>query len=288
MGLQISEIVPKKEIELSELKGKTLAVDAFNVIYQFLSTIRQPDGTPLMDSKKRITSHLSGLFYRNINLLLDGIKLIYVFDGKAPDFKFRTQEKREEVKDAAREKYEKAKSEEDIEGMGKYARQIVHLDKEKIEESKELLESMGIAVIQAPGEWEAQASYIAKHEKGVFACASQDFDSLLFEAPLLIQNLTLARKRKTSSGSYVEIKPLSIELKNVLKELGVNQEQLICLGILVGSDYNPGGVKGIGPKKALKLVLEHKTKEKIFEAVEKIEKDGEKRYKIDFNWKEVF
>ena len=173
-------------------------------------------------------------------------------------------------------------------GMGKYSRQIVHLDKEKIEESKELLESMGIAVIQAPGEGEAQASYIAKHEKGVFACDSQDFDSLLFEAPLLIQNLTLARKRKTSSGSYVEIKPLSIELKNVLKELGVNQEQLICLGILVGSDYNPGGVKGIGPKKALKLVLEHKTKEKIFEAVEKIEKDGEKRYKIDFNWKEVF
>jgi len=285
MGLQIGDIVPKKEIELSDLKGKTLAVDAFNVIYQFLSTIRQPDGMPLMDSKKRITSHLSGLFYRNLSLLQEGIKLIYVFDGKAPSLKRGTQEKREEIKDEAREKYEQAKSEDDIEGMGKYARQIVHLDKEKIEESKKLLEAMGIAVIQAPSEGEAQASYIARHEKSVYAIASQDYDSLMFDAPFLIQNLTLARKRKTVSG-YVEVKPLLIELKSVLKELDISHEQLICLGILSGTDYNPGGVRGIGPKKALKLVLEHKTKEKIFAAVESFEKEG--KYKLDFDWKQVF
>lgn len=285
MGLQIGEIVPKKEIELEDLKGRTLAVDAFNVIYQFLSTIRQPDGTPLMDSKGRITSHLSGLFYRNVNLLLEGIKLIYVFDGKAPEIKKGTREKREEAKDIAREKYEEAKTEEDIEKMGKYARQIVHLDEEKIKESKELLKAMGIAVVQAPGEGEAQASYIAKHEKGVYAVASQDYDSLIFEAPYLIQNLTLAKKRKTISG-YVEIKPMLIEAKEVLKELGINNEQLICLGILSGTDYNPGGVKGIGPKKALKLVLEHKKPEKIFGEVESFEKEG--KYAIDFDWKEVF
>ncbi len=285
MGLQIGDIVPKKEIELSDLKGKTLAVDAFNVIYQFLSTIRQPDGTPLMDSKKRITSHLSGLFYRNLSLIQEGIKLIYVFDGKAPEMKRGTQEKREEIKDEAREKYEKAKSEEDVEGMGRFARQIVHLDKEKIEESKELLNAMGIAVIQAPSEGEAQASYIARYEKSVYAIASQDYDCLMFDAPYLIQNLTLAKKRKTVSG-YVEIKPQLIELKNVLKELGISHEQLICLGILSGTDYNPGGVKGIGPKKALKLVKEFKTREKIFEAVADFEKQG--KYVLDFDWKAVY
>jgi flap endonuclease-1 len=282
MGLQIGEIVPKKEIEISDLKGKTLAVDAFNVIYQFLSTIRQPDGTPLMDSKKRITSHLSGLFYRNMNLLHEGIKLIYVFDGKAPALKKATWEKREEVKQEAKEKYENALAEEDVESMGKYARQIVHLDKEKVEESKEILKAMGIAVIQAPGEGEAQASYIAKNDSDVYAIASQDYDSLLFEAPYLIQNLTLARKRKTVSG-YVEVKPQLIELNNVLKELNLTQEQLICVGILSGTDYNPGGVKGIGPKKALKLVLEHKTGEEIFKAVASNEK-----YIVDFDWKEIF
>ncbi len=284
MGLQISDIVPKKEIELSDLKGKTLAVDAFNVIYQFLSTIRQPDGTPLMDNRKRITSHLSGLFYRNMSLIIEGIKLIYVFDGKAPALKRGTQEKREEIKDEAREKYESAKAEEDVEGMGRYARQIVHLDKEKIEESKELLKAMGIAVIQAPGEGEAQASFICKNEDA-YAAASQDYDCLVFNAPRLIQNLTLARKRKTVSG-YVEIKPQVIELKNVLKELGINHEQLTCIAILSGTDYNPGGVKGIGPKKALKLVQENKTAEKIFEALEKLEKEG--KYKVEFNWKEIF
>ena len=82
MGLQVGEIVPRKAIEFSNLKNKVLAVDASNIIYQFLSTIRQPDGTPLKDKKGRITSHLSGLFYRNINLMQEGLKLVYVLMGK--------------------------------------------------------------------------------------------------------------------------------------------------------------------------------------------------------------
>ena len=280
MGLQISDIVTKKSIELNELKGKTLCVDAFNIIYQFLTTIRQPDGTPLMDKKRRVTSHLSGLFYRNMALLNEGIKLIYVFDGKAPKLKKATHEKRKQAKDIVKEKYEKAVKEEDVESMGKYSRSLVSLDEDKIKESKELLKAMGIAVIQAPEEGEAMASYICKKEKDVFAVASQDYDSLVFEAPRLLQNLTLAKKRKTISG-YVEVKPQIIELKNVLKELGINQQQLICIGILAGTDYNPKGIHGIGQKKALKIVKEHKTPEKIFEAENVKEK-------LDFDWKQVY
>jgi flap endonuclease-1 len=283
MGLQISDIIPKREIEIHDLKGKTISVDAFNVIYQFLSTIRQPDGTPLMDSKKRITSHLSGLFYRNINLLQEGIKLIYVFDGKHPELKRRTHEKRQEAKDIAKEKYEEAVKAEDIEGMGKYSRSLVRLDEEKINESKELLKAMGIAVVQAPGEGEAQASYLCKQGDS-YSVASQDYDCLLFETPLLIQNLTLARKRKTISG-YVEVKPQLIELKKVLNELDINQEQLITIGVLSGTDYNPGGILGIGPKKALKLVKEHKTAEAVFKFLENDEKFKDK---IWFDWREIF
>lgn len=277
MGLKISEIVPKKAVSFSELKGKTLAVDAFNTIYQFLSTIRQPDGTPLMDNKKRITSHLSGLFYRNVNLLREGLKLVYVFDGQAPKLKTGTWEKREETKNKAFEKYEQAKKKEDIEEMGKYARQLATLDEEKIKESKELLEAMGIMVVQAPGEGEAQAAYLSQ-KKDVYACASQDYDSLLFGAPLLVQNLTMARKRKTISG-YVSIEPEVIELEKVLNSLQINLEQLICLGILVGTDYNPGGVKGIGPKKALGIVRSRKAPSLIFKQVEP---------ELDFNWQEIF
>ncbi len=293
MGLQIGEIISKKEINFSELKGKIIAVDAFNAIYQFLTTIRQPDGTPLKDSHGNVTSHLSGLFYRNTNLILEGIKLVYVFDGEAPELKSRTWKKRKDVRDEMREKYKEALEMEDVELMGKYSRADVRLDENKIKESKELLEAMGIAVVQAPGEGEAQASFMA--EKGiVYAAASQDYDCLMFKAPKLIQNLSLARKRKTVSG-FKEVFPQMIELKQVLKELDINHEQLICLGILCGTDYNPGGVKGLGPKKSLKFVKEHKTKEKIFESLESNEKYWKKSSEsddsenhLDFDWKKIY
>ncbi len=278
MGLQISEIVQRKAIEFSELRGKIIAIDAFNVIYQFLSTIRQPDGTPLMDNKKRVTSHLSGLFYRNTNLLLEGLKMVYVFDGKPPEQKNVTHEKRQGDKDMARERYNEAKEKKDVEGMGRYSRQLSELNDEMIEESKELLKAMGIAVVQAPGEGEAEASHLARINKDIYGVGSQDYDSLLFGAPFLIQNLTLARKRKTASG-YVEITPELIELDKVLNHLQINHEQLICLGILVGTDYNPRGVLGIGPKKALSLVKEKKIPSLIFKSVEE---------KIDFDWQEIF
>src|SRR3989344_8496935 len=116
MGLNISEIIPRKEIEISDLKGKIVCVDAFNTLYQFLSSIRQPDGTPLMDNEKRITSHLSGIFYRNINLLSEGMKLVYVFDGKPPDLKWKISRLRKESRDLAKEKYEAAKQDENLEG----------------------------------------------------------------------------------------------------------------------------------------------------------------------------
>jgi flap endonuclease-1 len=279
MGLQISEIVPRKDIEISDLKGKIIAVDAFNIIYQFLSSIRQPDGTPLQDSKGRITSHLSGLFYRNISLLNQGLKLIYVFDGIPPKMKEETQEKRREAKGIAKEKYEAAIEKEDVEEMGKYARQLTGLDKEKIEQSKKLLKAMGIAVIQAKGEGEAQASYMC-NKGDAYAVASQDYDCLMFEAPRLIQNLTLANRRRVRGG-WQEVKPQLIDLSEVRKELGINQEQLISIGVLSGTDYNPKGVLGIGQKKALGLVQKYKKIEKIFGA-------EELKGRIDFSWKKVF
>jgi len=275
MGLNIREIVPRKEISFMKLKGEIIVVDAFNALYQFLSSIRQYDGTPLMDKKNRITSHLSGLFYRNISLLLEGMKVVYVFDGEAPELKGVTHEKRSEVKEQANVKYKKAKSEDDIESMKKYSQQMAKLTNEMIQESKELLEAMGVAVIQAPGEGEAQASEIAKHS--AYGVASQDYDCLLFGAPRLIQNLTLARKRKTVSG-YVEITPVLIELEKVLNHLQINHEQLISLGILVGTDYNPKGILGIGQKKALSLVQKYKTPVEIFKQFPD----------VDFNWKEIF
>ena len=285
MGLNIREIIPRKEIEISDLKGKLLCVDAFNALYQFLSTIRQPDGTPLMDSKKRITSHLSGIFYRNINLLSQGIKLVYVFDGDAPALKQKTRKKREESRDLAGEKYEEAKQEEDFEKMRTYSSQLLKLEDEMIEESKELLKAMGIAVVQAPSEGEAEAAYLCRIKSEVYASVSQDYDSILFGAPVLIRNLNLSRRKKTYSG-YIEVKPEIIDLQRVLNQLQINLDQLICLGILVGTDYNPKGIPGIGQKKALEFVRKFKTPFRIFKEFEgKINSLPEED---KFNWQDIF
>jgi len=285
MGLSIKDIIPRKEIEIPELNGKTVCVDAYNMLYQFLSTIRQPDGTPLMDNKKRVTSHLSGIFYRNVNLLNEGMKLVYVFDGKPPELKGKTHAIRGENRDVAEERYKEARQAEDFGAMRRYSSQMIRLDEEMISESKELLEAMGVAVVQAPGEGEAEAAFLNKTNKEIYATVSQDYDCLLFGAPMLIRNLGLARRRRTFSG-WTEVNPEAIELQKVLNQLEINLDQLICLGILVGTDYNPKGIPGIGQKKALDVVKKYKQPVLIFESVEEQmmslpEEDW-------FDWKEIF
>ena len=284
MGLNIREIIPRKEIEISDLRDKIVFVDAYNILYQFISTIRQPDGTPLMDNKKRVTSHLSGIFYRNVNLLSEGIKMVYVFDGEPPELKAKTHKIRSESRELAREKYGEAKQEEDIEGMRRYSSLLIRVDSEMVKESKELLEAMGIAVIQAPGEGEAEAAYLSR-VKDSFGVVSQDYDSLLFGAKRLVRNLGLARKRKTVSG-WQEVRPELIELDKVLNSLEINLDQLICLGILVGTDYNPKGVLGVGQKKALEIVKKYKQPVLIFKSVE--EQIMSLSEKDKFEWQEIF
>lgn len=285
MGLQIGEIVPKKEIKLEQLQGKIIAIDSFNVIYQFLANIRQQDGTPLMNNKGQVTSHLSGLFYRTINLMQMGIKPVFIFDGKSPELKAAEHEEREARKKEAQVLYNKAKKAGREEEMYKYSKQMLRLTDDMIKDSKKLLQDMGLPVIQATSEGEAQCAYLAAKGE-VYAAASQDYDSLIFGAPRLIQNMTLARKRKLASGAFVTINPQLIELSNVLKTLEIDLDQLICLGILSGTDFNPGGIKGIGPKKALQLVKQYKKPASIFEAAEKQLKEAEQE--MNFDWKEIF
>jgi len=267
MGIQIFDILQKKDIEIEDLKGRVLAVDAFLWLHQFLSIIRQPDGTPLMDSKGRITSHLSGIFYRSARLIENGLKLVFVFDGPSPRFKAATVEERNSVKERARIKWEEALDEENLEDARKAAQATSRLTDEMIQQSKNLLEFMGIPIVQAPSEGEAQCAYLCQKDL-VYAVSSQDSDSLLFNAPRLVRNLSMTGRRKLPrQDTYIEIKPEIIELESVLKNLGVTREQLIIIGLLVGGDYNPG-IKGYGPKKALELVKKEKTLKNVLEKIE--------------------
>jgi len=267
MGVQVFNILPKKEIEIKDLSEKTIAVDAFLWLHQFLSIIRQPDGTPLKDSKGRVTSHLSGIFYRSAKLLENDIKLVWVFDGLPPDFKDATTEKRRILKEEAHIKWREALDVEDLVEARKAAQATSKLTDEMIEESKLLLSYMGIPIVQAPSEGEAQCSYLCR--KGlVYAVASQDSDSLLFNSPRLVRNLSVTGKRKLPRQNvHIEIKPEIIELNNVLKGLRIKKEQIKIMGLLVGSDYNPG-VSGYGPKKALEIVKKEKSLKNILKKIE--------------------
>jgi len=273
LGVDLKDIVSRREISLDQLSGKIIAIDAYNTLYQFLSIIRQQDGTPLMDRQGRITSHLSGLFYRNANLMEKEIKLIYVFDGEPPSLKEMEIKRRTKVKEEALIKYEEALRRGALDEAKRYAQVTAQLKDYMVEDTTRLLDLMGIPWVQAPSEGEAQAAHIAA--KGdVWAAASQDYDSLLFGAPRLVRNITITGKRKLPRKEvYIEVVPEVVELNQVLSELSITRELLVDIGILIGTDYNPG-VKGIGPKTALKLVKEHGSLEKISPKIEEVGPDA--------------
>jgi flap endonuclease-1 len=255
MGVKFRDIVSPESIKFEQLENKIVALDAANIIYQFLSSIRQADGTPLKDQNGNITSHFSGILYRTSSLINKGIKPIYIFDGTSDILKKGTQDKRREVKEESQKQWNKALEEGRIEDARKYATRSSRMSREIIEGSKKLLELMGVPYIQAKGEGEAQASYMV--EKGdAWAVGSQDYDCILFGAPRMVRNLTI-----TGGKANLEI----INLEKVLKDLEITREQLVDIAILVGTDFNMG-VNGIGAKTGLKLIKEN---DNIFNVLEK-------------------
>ncbi len=263
MGVDLGDLFEKKEIDLSDLKGKVIAIDAYNTLYQFLSIIRQRDGTPLIDSHGEITSHLSGFLYRTTNLIEADIKPVFVFDGEPPKFKNETIEERKRIRTEAMERWEEAKARGDKDAF-KYAQASSHIKGNMVEDTLKLLGFMGLPVVIAPSEGEAQVAFMVRRNDA-WAAGSQDYDALLFGAPVVIRNLAVTGKRKLpGKGIYVDVKPETIELESGLLKLGITREQLVDIALLIGTDYN-AGIKGIGPKKALKQIKKHGSIEKALD-----------------------
>ena len=257
LGVNFKDLIPKTQVKLEDLSDKMIAIDAYNAIYQFLSIIRQPDGTPLKDNTGKITSHLSGLFYRTSKLIEMGIKPVYVFDGESPALKAVEIERRKQIKVEAVSSYAKAVAKGDTEKMFMYAQASTSMKDYMLDDSQKLLGLMGLPWVQAPSEGEAQAAHM--NIKGdAHYCASQDYDSLLFGACKLLRNVTISGRRKRGKAT-IEVVPEVIELPKTLHECGLTRKQLIDVGILIGTDFNPDGVKGIGPKTALKLIKQYGT-----------------------------
>ncbi|KAI0697925.1 PIN domain-like protein [Cytidiella melzeri] len=251
----LAEHAPKaiQEHEIKTLFGRKVAIDASMSIYQFLIAVRQKDGEMLTNDAGETTSHLMGFFYRTIRMVENGIKPMYVFDGKPPELKAGVLSKRYEKREEAKEEGEEAKETGTTEDMDRFSRRTVKVTKEHNEECRRLLGLMGIPFVVAPSEAEAQCAELARGGK-VYAAGSEDMDTLTFHAPILYRHLTFSEARKT---------PISeINLQKALEGLEMTMSQFIDLCILLGCDYLEP-IKGVGPKSALKLIREYGGLDKV-------------------------
>jgi flap endonuclease-1 len=300
MGVKLTDIIPPQAVEvlsLRQLSGRSISIDGYNMLYQFLSIMRGPDGRPLQDRRGRVTSHLSGLFFRNANLLKEGIRPVYVFDGQPPEMKRAILRKRIALREKARRLYSEALAAGEVEEARKYAAQSTTLESYMVETATKLLEATGIPYVIAPSEGEAQAAYMALRGD-TWASASQDYDSILFGTPRLVRNLSIVGRRKLPGQSqYISIEPELITSEKLLSGLGIGRKELIEMAILIGTDYFEG-VKGIGPKKAYQLIKTHgsadaalnalgKTVDVNIDAVRKLFLEPEVKTDYTLEWRDI-
>ena len=238
----------KQEIKIEAYFGRKVAIDASMSMYQFLIAMQRPDGSNMLTNDAgEVTSHINGLMMRTTKMLEVGIKPVYVFDGKPPDLKKGTLDDRKEKRDEADAALAKAKEEGDAEAVEKFAKRTVRVSKEMTEDAKTLLRLMGVPVIEAATEAEAQCAALAKAGI-VHAAVSEDMDTLTFGAPVMLRNVFVPESRK--------LPILEITLSKVLEGLNMDMKQFIDLCILMGCDYC-GTIKGCGPKTAQVIFREH-------------------------------
>jgi len=264
MGVKFGPLFREAGIEgiliekINLLEGKIIAVDGLVTLYEMTTIIRDRTGKPLRDSKGRITSHLVGLFNRTCRMLAFGIKPVYVFDGPPHPLKLKILKERHIRREDAEQKYVEALSRGDYEEAKKYAKQAARIEDYMVQSAKTLLNYLGIPIIEAPHDGEAQAAYLVK--KGdAYAVSSPDYDSFLYGAPRVIRGLRITR----SGGRKGEEDIREFKLEDILNKLGLTHEQLIDMAILIGTDFNTEGFRGIGPKRAYNLIKQHGSLDRI-------------------------
>ena len=282
MGVKLSTILEDygKEITFKDVLGKKVVIDAYNVIYQFLATIRGVDGNPLQDSHGNKTSHLKGLFNRTIKFIENDIKPIYVFDGTPNPLKQAEINRRKQAKLNAQHQLNEAIDDQNDSDIKKFSGRTSHVDSTMIENAKKLLQLMGIPIYDAIHDGEAQASYMVS-KGSAYAIGTQDYDAFLFNAPKIIRNFTVSQTR-TQAGVKTEVPIMLYDINEVLNGLNITKEQFVDIGILVGVDFFEG-IKGIGGKKALELIKNYGSIEEFLESKASDTMTGKKMEKFDFS-----
>ena len=296
-----------KEKVLADFNGRKLAIDASMAIYQFLVAVRSSDGQgqsqQLTNEAGEVTSHLQGLWYRTIKFVEAGIKPVYVFDGQPPTRKGGELAKRKAMKEKAQADLAAAKEGGNAEDIDRFSRRTVHMTKDMQEDCKKLLRLMGMPVVEAPCEAEAQCAALAKAGK-VYAAASEDMDTLTFGSPRLVRRLwaseasktpilaidldkalsgacapparpTAARSRPPAPPPSQSLTPPSPSRPPPRRAsapppsagMGLSMAQFVDVCILAGCDYCDT-IKGIAALTAHKLVKEHGSLEKVVDSLD--------------------
>ncbi len=257
MGCNLRDLAKAESIDLADLSGERIAVDVFLSAYQFITAMTGQDGRPLSDSKSRPVAHLMGFLDRATILIASGIEPIFVFDGKPPELKRETLNERRSRKNIAKKKWDDAMESGDLKAAKKIGPQIAEYTSEMVQETKDLFDVLGVSWIEAPMEAEGAAAVRARNGE-IHAVATQDWDALLYGAPIMIRNLMSHGTKKFGRTLTAE----RIILNDMLEEHGISHEQLVDLGIMIGTDFHPG-FRGIGPKTGLKLIKAHGTLEAV-------------------------
>lgn len=266
----LADNAPKcmKEQKFESYFGRKIAIDASMSIYQFLIVVGRSGTEMLTNEAGEVTSHLQGMFSRTIRLLEAGMKPLYVFDGKPPDLKKQELAKRYTKRADATEDLAEAMETGNKEDIEKFSKRTVKVTKQHNDDCKKLLRLMGVPVIEAPSEAEAQCATLCKAGK-VYAVASEDMDSLTFGAPKFLRHLMDPSSRK--------VPVMEFDISKILEELNLTMDQFIDLCILSGCDYCDS-IRGIGGQTALKLIRQHGSIESILENINK------ERYQIPDDW----
>jgi len=241
--------------------GRLLAIDASMCLYQFMIMIRENHSGSyqnLTNEAGEVTSHIIGMLTRTIRLMENGIKPVYVFDGKPPELKLAELETRRAKARDAKENLQKAMESGDQEQILKATKGTVRVTKEQNEQTKHLLRLMGVPVVEAPSEAEATCAALCRDGK-VYACATEDADCLTFGTKTLIRNLMAAESQKKTI--------LEVSLERVLEQLNITMDQFIDFCILSGCDYCDT-IRGVGPSTAIRMIMEHGSLEKVLENIE--------------------
>ena len=264
MGCNLKDLAVSERVRLPDLAGKRVGIDAFLTAFQFLTTMRdrspEGDGMPLRAPDGRYVAHLMGFLQRTCALLEHRIVPVYVFDGPSPALKEAELAARRERRQEAEEQYAAARAAGDHRLAQKLAARIMHYSPEMVQETKDMLDLLGVPWVGAAAEGEAQAAVMAQRGH-LDVVATQDWDALLYGSPVLVRNLMADGTKRYGRTVYAE----RINLDAMRAELNLSQEQLVDLGIMIGTDFHPG-IRGVGPKTGLKLLHKHGTLEGVCEA----------------------